>query len=156
MAFMWQYPILAEIPLANKVTGGWDETIDIGKWAPTLPDVQFRLRYLSSAIVPDISTEPRMIGWLERMTPDKWAPVLPDIRFQKAYLTASNQPYFTVAPLMSWVQSIDKWGPILPARHYEKAYLTAAIMPQGAHLEKPWYAGDVALRFIMEKTRTHF
>jgi hypothetical protein len=156
MAFMWQYQVLAELPPANNSTGGWDERIDIGKWAPRLPDIQFRLRYLSKAIMPDISTEPRMIGWLERMTPDKWGPCLPARRYEREYLSAPNQPYFTVAPLMSWMQSIDKWGPILPARRYEKAYLTAAIMPQGAHLEKPWYDGNAALTFIMEKTRTHF
>jgi len=114
MAKTWQYPILAELPPANKVTGGWDESTDLGKWAPKLPDIHFRKVFLSRAFTD---------------------------------LGAAPPPEFI---------TIDKWGPILPARRYEKAYLTAAIMPQGAHLEKPWYDGHAALTFIMEKTRTHF
>ena len=156
MPLMWQYQILAELPPANSLTGGWEENITLDKWVPRLPDIRFQLKYLSEAIMPDISTEPRMVSWLERMTPDKWEPCLPARRYERAYLPAPNQPYFTVAPLLSWVLFIDKWGPALPARHYEKAYLTAAIMPQGAHLEKPWYDGNAALRFILDKEKTRF
>jgi hypothetical protein len=115
MAKTWQYPILAELPPADKLTGDWDERTDPGKWAPKLPDIYFQAHYLSKAISSNLGAAPP-------------------------------------AELIM----IDKWGPILPARRYEKAYLTAAIMPQGAHLEKPWYDGHAALTFIMEKTRTHF
>jgi len=66
-------------PLSEMV---WKFTMD--KWAPKLPDIQFRARYLSRAIQPNISTEPRMTGsinhgwrWNEAVDSDKYGPTSP-------------------------------------------------------------------------------
>ena len=96
MPLMWQYQQLAELPPANSLTGGWEETITLDQWEPRLPDIRFQLKYLSEAIMPDISMEPRMVSWLKRITLDKWAPCLPAKRYEKAYLLAPNQLYFYI------------------------------------------------------------
>ena len=95
MPRMWQYPVLAELPPAN-TSGGWEGKISLDKWLPKLPDIWFQKRYLSRAIAPSISTEPRVTGsWSERMTPDKWGPSLPARRYERAYLTAAVLSYPT-------------------------------------------------------------
>ena len=95
---MWQYQQLAELPPANSLTGGWEETITLDKWEPCLPARRYEKAYLTEAIMPDISTEPRMVSWLERMTPDKWEPCLPARRYERTYFPAPNQLYFYVPP----------------------------------------------------------
>ena len=109
-------------PLSEMV---WKFTMD--KWASKLPDIQFRARYLSKAIQPNISTEPRMAasvnhgwGWNETVDP-------------------------------------EKYGPYLPARRYERAYLTAAVLSYPTYTEEIWrYGGRASLTFIMAKTKTRF
>ena len=106
MPLMWQYQQLAELPPANSLTGGWEETITLDKWEPCLPVRRYEKAYLSEAIMPDISTEPRMVSWLERMTPDKWEPCLSARHYERAYLPAPNQLYFYV-PLDQYVPPVQ-------------------------------------------------